>query len=94
MELGSRKAFALILLVGVAGTGIAVRLVNAAGYNLLGSALWFVGYATTIFVLWYGWLRPLDLTGQTSPPTDRSSDPETGTDPTDRDGTTPAPDSE
>ncbi|MFC7134745.1 MULTISPECIES: hypothetical protein [Salinibaculum] len=86
MELGSRRAFALVVLVGVAGTGIAVRLVNAAGYSLLGSAVWAIGYGTTVFVLWYGWVRPLDLTGQTSPAADRGEDapPE----PTDGDATT------
>jgi hypothetical protein len=83
MALSSRQAFALVLLVGIAGTGISVRLVNAAGYSLLGSAVWAIGYSTTILVLWYGWLRPLDLTGQTSPPADRD-DAETGTEPTDR----------
>ena len=84
MELGSRKAFALVLLVGVAGTGIAVRVVNTAGYSLLGSALWFVGYGTTIVVLWYGWLRPLDLTGQTSPPA-RDDDSDASPESTERD---------
>jgi len=92
MELGSRKAFAVVLLVGIAGTGIAVRLVNGAGYSLLGSALWVVGYGTTIFVLWYGWLRPLDLSGQTSPP-DRSTDTEANADRSERD-TTPTADGE
>lgn len=86
MELGSRKAFALVVLVGVAGTGIVVRLVNAAGYSLLGSAVWFVGYSTTVVVLWYGWVRPLDLTGQTSPPADRRED--AAPDPTDGDAAT------
>jgi uncharacterized membrane-anchored protein len=80
MELGSRKAFALVLLVGVAGTGIVVRLVNELGYSLLGSVVWFLGYGTTIFLLWYGWLRPLDLSGQTPP---AETDPETSGEPTD-----------
>lgn len=67
MRLGSRGAFALVLLLGVAGTGISVRLFSAAGLETLGSIIWIVGYGTTIFVLWYGWLRPLDITGQTDP---------------------------
>ena len=86
MELGSRKAFALVVLVGVAGTGIAVRLVNAAGYSLLGSAVWVVGYGTTVFVLWYGWVRPLDLTGQTGSAAERTDD--TAPDPPDGDAAT------
>lgn len=67
MALSSRGLFALVLLVGVAGTGISVRLINVAGYNTLGSILWFVGYGTTIFLLWFGWLRKMDITGQTDP---------------------------
>lgn len=88
MELGSRKTFALVLLVGVAGTGITVRVVNELGYSLLGSAVWFLGYSTTIFLLWYGWLRPLDLSGQTSPPAGSDGSPEPNGEPADRE--TPA----
>jgi hypothetical protein len=82
MELGSRKLFALVLLVGIAGTGIAVRLTNAAGYSDLGSVVWTIGYGGTVVVLWYGWLRPLDLSGQTSPPADRDIGQETDGEPT------------
>lgn len=67
MQLGSRGTFALVILVGVAGTGVAVRLLNVAGFGTLGSLVWALGYGTTIFVLWYGWVRPLDLTGGTDP---------------------------
>jgi|AntRauTorcE11898_2_1112593.scaffolds.fasta_scaffold63954_1 hypothetical protein len=67
MALSSRALFALVLLVGVAGTGIAVRLANMAGYGTLGSLIWFLGYGTTIFLLWYGWFRKMEITGQTDP---------------------------
>ena len=67
MALGSRGLFALVLLVGVAGTGIAVRLTNVAGYSTLGSLIWVMGYGTTIFLLWFGWLRHMDISGQTDP---------------------------
>lgn len=61
MELGTRRAFVVVVLLGVAGTGLGVRLLSAAGHPGLGSALWVLGYGSTIAVLWYGWLRPLDL---------------------------------
>lgn len=67
MTLSSRELFAVVLLVGVAGTGIAVRLANVAGYGTLGSVIWFLGYGTTIFLLWYGWFRKMEITGQTDP---------------------------
>jgi hypothetical protein len=67
MELGTRRAFVVVVLAGVAGTGILVRLVTAAGYPTLASLCWAVGYGGMVLVLWYGWLRPLDLTGGTDP---------------------------
>lgn len=67
MALSSRALFALVLVVGVAGTGITVRLANIAGYGTLGSVIWFLGYGTTIFLLWYGWFRKMEITGQNDP---------------------------
>lgn len=74
MTLGSRQAFAIVLLVGVAGTGILTSLLNQAGYGTVGSIVWFSGYATTIVVLWYGWFRDMDISGQTNPKGEREAD--------------------
>lgn len=52
-----------VLVVGIAGTGIARRLLGEAGYNGLGRLVFVLGYGTMVFVLWYGWIRPLDITG-------------------------------
>ncbi len=67
MELGTRRAFAVVVLAGVAGTGSVVYFLNAVGLGTLGSVVWFVGYGTMVYTLWYGWIRPLDLTGGTDP---------------------------
>ena len=75
MELGTRKSFVAVVLLGVAGTGVLVRLVTVAGYPTLSSLVWLLGYGGMVLVLWYGWLRPLDLTGGTDPET---TDPERG----------------
>jgi hypothetical protein len=61
MSLSSRAAFAVVVFVGVVGTGLAVAAFSAAGYRTLGSVVWIVGYGTTIAVLWWGWLRPLEF---------------------------------
>lgn len=61
MEFSSRQAFALVLAVGVAGTGIVVALFSAAGYRTLGTMVWILGYGSMVLVLWWGWLRPMDL---------------------------------
>jgi len=71
MELGSKGAFVAVVLTGVAGTGLVVRLLNEAGYGSLGSVFWFTGYATMVLVLWYGWVRPLDIGTDPTGPADR-----------------------
>ncbi|MGB9987379.1 hypothetical protein [Salarchaeum japonicum] len=51
----------------LAGTAIGeTALVSFAGNNFtVGMLVWVVGYGSALFVLWYGWLRPLDLEGAT-----------------------------
>jgi hypothetical protein len=67
MATRSRVLFGVVLLVGVAGTGFSVWLANLAGYSTLGSIIWVVGYGTTIFLLWFGWFREMEITGQNDP---------------------------
>lgn len=52
-----------VLVVGIAGSGLARRFLGEAGFNNLGRVVFIVGYAGMVFVLWYGWVRPLDITG-------------------------------
>ncbi len=61
----SRNALLLatVLIVGVAGTGILRRLLGEAGLNNLGVIVWILGYGGTVVVVWYGWIRPLDIGG-------------------------------
>jgi hypothetical protein len=61
----SRDALLLaaVLVVGVAGTGIVRRLLGEAGLNDLGAVVWILGYGGTVLVVWYGWIRPLDIDG-------------------------------
>ena len=61
MTLTSRPTFALVLAVGIVGTGLLVAAVSSAGYGTLATAIWIVGYGLMVLVLWWGWLRPLDL---------------------------------
>jgi hypothetical protein len=65
MELGTRRSFVAVVLLGIAGTGILVRSLTVTGYPTLASLSWVVGYGGMVGVLWYGWLRPLNLTGGT-----------------------------
>ena len=61
--LSSRATFVLIVLVGLIGTGLVVSLFESADQSLLGDLVWILGYGTTVFVVWYIWIRPLDIVG-------------------------------
>jgi len=56
----------LLLVVGIGGSGLARGLLAEQGYDALGSAIFVLGYGTMVLLLWYGWLRPLDITGPSS----------------------------
>jgi hypothetical protein len=43
--------------------GLANGLLSQAGYSLIGSAIWALGYGFGVIGIWYVWIRPLDITG-------------------------------
>ena len=57
--------FALVLVVGIAGSGVIRRQLGLLGYDQLGRIVFVLGYGGMVFVIWYGWVRPLDITGPT-----------------------------
>lgn len=58
-----RLLLAAVLVVGIAGTGIVRRQLGVLGFNDLGRVVFIFGYGLTVFAVWYGWIRPLDITG-------------------------------
>jgi len=54
---------AALLLVGIAGSGLARRFLGELGYNDLGALVYVLGYGGMVVAIWYGWIRPMDLTG-------------------------------
>ena len=60
---GTRGGFAVLVTAGVVGSGLANYGLTLAGFDILGSAAWAVGYGAMAVLLWYGWLRPLDIVG-------------------------------
>ncbi|MFB6087403.1 MAG: hypothetical protein ABEJ85_02685 [Haloarculaceae archaeon] len=52
-----------LLVLGIGGSGLARGLLHERGYDALGSVVFVLGYGTMVFLLWYGWIRPLDITG-------------------------------
>jgi hypothetical protein len=59
----SRVALGLVVAAGVVLPGVANYFLHQAGFETAGAVVWAVGYASMALVVWYGWIRPLDLTG-------------------------------
>jgi len=60
---GDAAALAAILLLAIAGTGLVRRYLGLVGLNGLGRVVFLLGYGGTVLAIWYGWIRPLDITG-------------------------------
>lgn len=54
---------AAVVTLGIVLPGVARRLLGEAGYNDLGMVVFTLGYAGMVVIVWYGWIRPLDITG-------------------------------
>jgi hypothetical protein len=54
---------AAIVVAGIVLPGLARRFLGEAGYTNVGVVVFVMGYAGMIFLVWYGWIRPLELTG-------------------------------
>ncbi|QOS12480.1 uncharacterized protein HfgLR_11715 [Haloferax gibbonsii] len=54
---------AAVVTLGIVLPGVARRFLGEAGYTDLGMVVFVLGYAGMVFVVWYGWIRPLDITG-------------------------------
>lgn len=54
---------AALLLVGVAGSGLARRALGELGYDNLGALVYVLGYGGMVIAIWYGWIRPMDISG-------------------------------
>ena len=59
----SRVKLALLLAAGVVLPGVADYALKQAGAPSLGAAVWAMGYTAMVIVVWYNWIRPLDITG-------------------------------
>jgi len=58
-----KVAFGVVLAAGVVLPGLANYFLTSAGYETLGSLAWALGFGTMVFVVWYVWLRPTEITG-------------------------------
>lgn len=58
-----RVVLGLVIAAGVILPGVANYALDAAGASTAGAVVWAVGYGSMALVVWYGWIRPLELTG-------------------------------
>lgn len=63
MSMSDQSLLALLMVTGVVVPGVLSYFVGKAGYPTLGSFVWFTGFATMVLLVWYLFIRPLDLTG-------------------------------
>jgi hypothetical protein len=59
---GDKLAFGLTLASVVIIPGLGHYFLSGLGYPTVGSAVWAIGYGSGAVVIWYVWIRPLDLT--------------------------------
>lgn len=64
--LSSKPFFVLVVVVGLIGPGLLVYILEQANLSGAADLVWFVGYGTTVFVVWFLWLRPVNFTGPTA----------------------------
>lgn len=53
----------VVLAAGVVVPGLVQFAVREAGYPQAATAAWVVGYAGVVALVWWRWVRPIDLSG-------------------------------
>ncbi|MCL9812703.1 hypothetical protein [Natranaeroarchaeum aerophilus] len=53
----------ILVAVGVVVPGIIARYLNEVGYGVIGTFIFGTSFFALVFVAWYIWIRPIDLTG-------------------------------
>lgn len=74
--LSSPQFAVLVVLVGLIGPGLLVYTFEQANLSAVADLVWIVGYGTTVFVVWFIWLRPLDFAGSSAQDTSLSEESE------------------
>lgn len=62
-EYGMVAKAAAIVGAGVVIPGILARFLHEAGYGVIGTFLFGMSFFAAVVIVWYVWIRPLDLTG-------------------------------
>jgi len=76
LGLSSPQFAVLVVLVGLSAPGLLVYTFEQANLSAVADLVWIVGYGTTVFVVWFIWLRPLDFAGSSTQDTSLSEESE------------------
>ena len=63
MNRNNTIALGLTVAAVVIVPGVANWYLSQLGYPWVGSAVWATGYGLGVILIWYEWIRPLDITG-------------------------------
>lgn len=63
MGRAEKARFGFALALGVVVPGLLKYTLTEIGYAALGTAVWVTGYLTAVLLIWYIWVRPIDLQG-------------------------------
>lgn len=80
LGLSSRQFGVLVIAGTIVLPGLLVYIFKAVGLSTFGDFIWIIGYGTGIFVVWYIWIRPLDLVGAAEQDTSGTTEGETESD--------------
>ncbi|WP_227353549.1 hypothetical protein [Haladaptatus salinisoli] len=62
-DAAGKVRFGLALALGVVVPGMAKYALTEMGYGSVGTVVFYTGYLTAAVLIWYIWVRPLELTG-------------------------------
>lgn len=77
LGLSSRQFGTLVIAGTIVLPGLLVYIFKAVGLSTFGDFIWIIGYGTGVFVVWYIWIRPLDLVGAVEQETPTATEEET-----------------
>lgn len=61
MSARTKLLFGLTLLCVVLFPGLGKAALDSLGYQTVGTLVWAVGYGSGVLMIWYVWVRPVDL---------------------------------
>ncbi|WP_199708867.1 hypothetical protein [Haloferax sp. Atlit-10N] len=73
IDITSKRRLAFVLFGAFILTGLIDNTLTKMGYEMLATGVWILGYGQIVLIIWYVWIRPLDLSG---PETTEVADPE------------------